>query len=92
MKNALNRRDFLRLTGVVGVATIVGSQAHSVLAHEHEPMGGGGPHVPEFEEGYIFNDIHYPFVDEETGWTRYHSVIRELPFQHPSRARRSPNR
>ena len=84
MKNALNRRDFLRLTGVVGAATIIGSQAQSVLAQEHEPHGGG-PHVPEFEEGYIFNDIHYPFEDPETGWTRYHANIRELPFQHPDR-------
>ena len=79
MKNALNRRDFLRLTGVVGAATIVGAQAMSLSAEEHEPMGGG-PHVPEYEEGYILNDVHYPYIDEETGWTKYHETIRELPY------------
>jgi FtsP/CotA-like multicopper oxidase with cupredoxin domain len=85
MKTSLNRRDFLRLTGVVGAATIIGSQSRSVSAQDHGPHGGGGPHVPEYEEGYIFNDIHYPYVDEATGLTKYHETIRELPFQHPSR-------
>lgn len=80
MKNALNRRDFLRLTGVVGAATVIGSQSRSVLAHEHEPHGPVGPHVPEFEEGYTVLGKHYPYINEETGLTMYHPTIRELPF------------
>lgn len=89
MKTALNRRDFLRLTGVVG-ALVASSRSLISLAEE----GGHGPHpspIAQEDPGYNFvvNHKQYPFQDEATGEWLFHEKIRHTPFPNLKRTPRT---